>query len=50
MVRRRITSVDEPPSRELIHEIRNLVRPLRDPADLDPLIQRIGDAHVVLLC
>src|SRR5262245_9266880 len=49
MVRGRTLSVDQPTGRELIHEIRNLARPLRDPADLDPLIQRIGDARVVLL-
>lgn len=49
MVRRRTVTVDEPPTRELTHELRNLARPLRDPADLDPLIRRIGDAHVVLL-
>lgn len=29
--------------------VRELARPLRDPADLDPLLQRIGDAHLVLL-
>jgi len=49
MVRRRTSFVDAPPSRELLHELRNLVRPLRDPADLDPLLKRIGDARVVLL-
>jgi erythromycin esterase len=47
--RRRRASVDEPPTRELLHEVRNLARPLRDPADLDPLLKRIGDARVVLL-
>ena len=49
MVRRRTTSVDAPPSRELIDETRRLARPLRDPADLDPLIKRVSDARVVLL-
>jgi len=49
MVRRRTLAVDDPPSRELLHEVRNLGRPLRDPADLDPLLARIGDARVVLL-
>jgi erythromycin esterase len=49
MVRRPTSSIDAPPTRELIHETRNLARPLRDPADLDALIERIGDARVVLL-
>jgi erythromycin esterase len=30
-------------------DVRALARPLRDPGDLDPLIERIGDARVVLL-
>jgi len=49
MVRRTTASVDPPRSRELIRETRNLARPLRDPADLDPLLERVGDARVVLL-
>jgi erythromycin esterase len=50
MVRRhRNPAVDDPPSRELMHELRNLARPLRDPSDLEPLMRRIGDARVVLL-
>lgn len=49
MVRRRTLAVDDSPSRELMHEVRNLARPLVDPADLDPLLKRIGDARVVLL-
>ena len=49
MVRRRPLAVDDPPSRELMHEVRNLARPLREPTDLDPLLERIGDARVVLL-
>jgi erythromycin esterase len=50
MVRRRQSmAVDDRPSRELLHELRNLSRPLRDPADLDPLVARVGDARVVLL-
>jgi|1186.fasta_scaffold05491_2 erythromycin esterase len=36
------------PSTEL-DEIRSLARPLRTRADLDPLLERIGDAHFVLL-
>src|SRR3954470_9406872 len=47
--RRRVSSVDELPTRELLDEVRSLARPLRDPADLDPLLARIGDARVVLL-
>jgi erythromycin esterase-like protein len=34
---------------ELIQELRSVARPLRDPADLDPLLERIGDARVVML-
>ena len=49
MVRRRTLAVDAPPGRQLMHEVRNLARPLRDPTDLDPLMARIGDARVVLL-
>ena len=30
-------------------QVRRLARPLRDPADLDPLLERIGDARFVLL-
>ncbi len=33
----------------LVAQIRQVSRPLRTPADLDPLLQRIGDAHYVLL-
>jgi erythromycin esterase-like protein len=47
--RRRLSSVDDPPSAELLHEVRNLARPVRDPGDLKPLMARIGDARVVLL-
>ena len=30
-------------------DVRALALPLRDPGDLDPLLDRIGDARVVLL-
>jgi len=49
MVRRRISFVDNPPSRKLMDEVRGLARPLRDPADLDLLLDRIGNRRVVLL-
>ena len=40
----------EPPATpELLNSVRAASRPLRDAADLDPLLQRIGDAHYVLL-
>src|SRR3712207_4989972 len=34
---------------EEVEEIRALMRPLRDERDLDPLMERIGDARYVLL-
>jgi erythromycin esterase-like protein len=34
---------------ELLAAVRSLSRPLRSPADLDPLLERIGDARYVLL-
>jgi len=33
----------------LVDRVRQRAQPLRDPDDLDPLIDRIGDAHYVLL-
>lgn len=33
----------------LVEELRSVVRPLATDADLDPLLQRIGDARVVML-
>src|SRR5437763_13540680 len=33
----------------LVDRVRQLAQPLRDPDDLDPLMERIGDAHSVLL-
>src|SRR3712207_3603955 len=36
-------------STELVEDVRNLSRPLRHDRDLDPLMQRIGDARLVLL-
>src|SRR5207253_6165052 len=34
---------------KLIEPVRSLARPLEKPADLDPLMERIGDGHYVLL-
>src|SRR5436853_1463109 len=36
-------------SQELIDQLRTIVLPLEDAADLDPLLERIGDARYVLL-
>lgn len=47
MVRR--LSADSPIGPALLNEIRSLSHPLRTPADLDPLLKRIGEARVVLL-
>src|SRR6266480_3784475 len=47
MVRR--TSTDQSVDNALLAEVRSLSHPLRAPADLDPLMQRIGEARVVLL-
>ena len=49
MVRRRASFVDNPPTHSLLREVRGMARPLRDPADLDPLLDRIGNRRVVLL-
>ena len=42
-------SPDPPATESLIAEVRSLTRPLRTPADLGPLLNRIGNARVVLL-
>ena len=47
MVRRRSTEPDITPS--LLDELQESSHPLRTPADLEPLMERIGDARVVLL-
>ena len=46
MVRRLTT---DPVASALLTEVRSLAHPLRVPADLDPLLERIGEARVVLL-
>ena len=47
--RRRFSHADSPTTARLTAEIRSLARPLHSPADLDPLLERIGDARCVLL-
>lgn len=49
MVRRRTSSTEAPVTDELLAEVRDLSRPLRSAADLDPLMDRVSDARVVLL-
>ncbi len=51
MVRRSrlVTDTDSATSAQLLREIRSHSRPLRSAADLDPFLDRIGDAHYVLL-
>jgi erythromycin esterase-like protein len=48
MARRRRLG-EAPASDRLVAEVRALARPLDSPADLDPLLNRIGNARVVLL-
>src|SRR5436190_2499282 len=48
--RRRHRAHTEPPvTPQLLSAVRSLSRPLRSPADLDPLLDRIGNARYVLL-
>jgi len=50
MVRRRFLHADDSSATgRLIADVRELARPLRTPADLDPLLDRVGGARVVLL-
>jgi len=49
MVRRRHTSTDPSATASLLAEVKRLTRPLRTPADLGPLIDRVKDARVVCL-
>ena len=46
---RRLARPKDRPDKELIYPVRELAQPLREPADLDPLLERIGDARFVLL-
>jgi len=49
VVRRRLGQAEAPVESQLLASVRSLSRPLRSPADLDPLLDRIGEAHYVLL-
>src|SRR5688572_14996546 len=49
MVRRLHTSSDPPATGALLAEVKKLSRPLRTPADLGSLLDRVKDARVVLL-
>src|SRR5688572_18471309 len=51
MVRRRqrLAHAEPPTTPELLALVRSVSRPLRAPPDLDPLLERIGDAGYVLL-
>ncbi len=46
---RRLSHAESAASAELLAAVRSLSRPLRTPVDLDPLLERIGDARYVLL-
>lgn len=47
--RRRVAHAEPPVETELINTVRSLARPACSAADLDPLLDRIGDARYVLL-
>src|SRR3954469_4904402 len=49
MVRRQRTQVEACPSPALLRSINSISHELRVPADLDPLMEQVGDAHYVLL-
>src|SRR3954469_2093514 len=50
MVRRRgVRSLEKEIPAAVVQAVRQRVRPLTGPADLDPLLERIGDARFVLL-
>ncbi|MFL5240900.1 MAG: erythromycin esterase family protein [Gemmataceae bacterium] len=48
-MRTRVLLSGTPASPELAESLRPLARPLQSAKDLDPLLERIGDAHFVLL-
>jgi erythromycin esterase-like protein len=45
----RFARTDEPATHHLVDQIRDLSHPFNQSRDLDPLLERIGDAHFVLL-
>jgi erythromycin esterase-like protein len=47
--RRLLTAEPRGGTRELIQHVAQVASPLEGPADLDPLLERIGDARYVLL-
>jgi erythromycin esterase-like protein len=47
--RRRLAHTEPPATAALLAAVRSLSRPLRTPADLDPLLHRVGEARYVLL-
>jgi len=49
MSRTRSPQREAPADTVLLEQVKNLTRPLRSAADLDPLMELIGDAHFVLL-
>lgn len=49
MVSHRRFTPTQPTTDRLLNTVCDLARPLRSPADLDPLLRRVGDARVVLL-
>jgi erythromycin esterase len=49
MARRRHTATDPAVTGSLLKEVKGLARPLRSPADLSPLVERVKDARVVCL-
>ena len=49
MARRRLLGEESSASAKLVRMAHDLARPLHDAGDLDPLLERIGDSHYVLL-
>jgi erythromycin esterase-like protein len=47
--RRGLGQTEPPVTGQLLTEVRSLSQPLREPGELDPLLERIGDARFVLL-
>src|SRR5438046_3057885 len=45
----RLAQYDDQATKDLIRQTRGLAHPLRDATDLDLLLDKIGDAHLVLL-